>query len=223
MRAHERRRETRSVQNSPSSFASLFTLNVLNEFSFLFLLKHNDDGALGCLLFFLLSSSRVKFVPPKGFARTAARRVDRPCGRCGARFVLDDLLDDDDDDDDDASNFPVVDVGSSMSSIRSSVFLSFFFCGRENGREVFYYYICGSSRRSKKVRRVILWSPTLLIHLRRIKFWWDFFERDIRGGCFFLSHLFFFFDLSFIQERKKEREQKKSEKKTVVAKDLHSR
>ena len=151
------------MQNSPSSFASLFTLNVLNEFSFLFLLKHNDDGALGCLLF-LLSSSRVKFVLKKGFARTAARRVDRPCGRCGARFVLDD------DDDDDASNFPVVDVGSSMSSIRSSVFLSFFFCGRENGREVFYYYICGSSRRSKKVRRVILWSPTLLIHLRRIKF-----------------------------------------------------
>lgn len=115
MRAHERRRETRSVQNSPSSFASLFTLNVLNEFSFLFLRKHNDDGALGCLLFFLLSSSRVKFVPQKGFARTAARRVDRPCGRCDARFVLEDPLDDGDDADDDASNFPVnVYVCSSM-------------------------------------------------------------------------------------------------------------
>ena len=130
MRAHERRRETRSVQNSPSSFASLFTLNVLNEFSFLFLLKHNDDGALGCLLFFLLSSSRVKFVPPKGFARTAARRVDRPCGRCGARFVLEDPLDDGDGDDDDASNFPVVvDVCSSMSIYLfvGLSFTSFFF------------------------------------------------------------------------------------------------
>ena len=148
MRAHERRRETRSVQNSPSSFASLFTLNVLNEFSFLFLRKHNDDGALGCLLFFLLSSSRVKFVPQKGFARTAARRVDRPCGRCGARFVLEDPLDDGDGDDDDASNFPVVVyVCSSMSIVCLFVGLSFrkfFFCGkRENfGREV------------------IVWSPT---------------------------------------------------------------
>ena len=134
MRAHERRRETRSVQNSPSSFASLFTLNVLNEFNFLFLLKHNDDGALGCLLFFLLSSSRVKFVPQKGFARTAARRVDRPCGRCGARFVLEDPLDDGDDDDDDASNFPVVvDVCSSM-SIYLFVGLSFVFFSAEKER-----------------------------------------------------------------------------------------
>ena len=103
----------------------------------MFLLKHNDDGALGCLLFFLLSSSRVKFVPPKGFARTAARRVDRPCGRCDARFVLEDPLDDGDGDDDDASNFPVVvDVCSSMIYL----FVGLSFGGkRENfGREVMF-------------------------------------------------------------------------------------
>jgi len=71
---HERR--CTKCYYSPSS-PSLCTLNVLKEFSFLFLSfvvrhKDNDDGALCCCCCCWVSLLR-----GKRFARTAAPRVDR--------------------------------------------------------------------------------------------------------------------------------------------------